>query len=128
MADSSSVEKVSILGQDTIHVGLHLTPHIAHTVLSTLPSSTYALITDSHLASLHLKSFTSLFTSSLQAAGSSARFLSYVVPPGEGSKSRQGKAAIEDWLLSEKCTRDTVLLAMGGGVIGDLVGFVAATL
>jgi len=31
-------------------------------------------------------------------------------------------------LLDSKCTRDTVMLAFGGGVIGDLTGFVAATL
>ena len=56
------------------------------------------------------------------------RFLYHVVPPGETTKSRQGKADIEDFLLLNKCTRDTVILALGGGVIGDLVGFVAATL
>ena len=50
-----------------------------------------------------------------------------VIPPGEGSKTRATKADIEDWMLQEKCGRDTCLLAFGGGVIGDLVGFVAAT-
>ena len=58
----------------------------------------------------------------------SARILPYVIAPGEMSKSREGKAEIEDFLLLNKCTRDTVILALGGGVIGDLVGFVAATL
>ncbi|KAJ1670847.1 3-dehydroquinate dehydratase (3-dehydroquinase), partial [Coemansia sp. RSA 25] len=43
------------------------------------------------------------------------------------SKSRATKSAIEDWMFSEKCTRDTMVLALGGGVIGDLVGYVAAT-
>ena len=40
----------------------------------------------------------------------------------------QVKSEIEDWLLDNRCTRDTVILAFGGGVIGDLTGFVAATL
>lgn len=56
------------------------------------------------------------------------RFLEYIIPPGERSKSREGKAQIEDFMLENSCTRDTVVLALGGGVIGDLVGFVAATL
>jgi pentafunctional AROM polypeptide len=68
--------------------------------------------------------------SSQNANGSSqkARFLTLVIPPGETSKSREGKANIEDFLLQNRCTRDSVILALGGGVIGDLVGFVAATL
>ena len=57
------------------------------------------------------------------------RLLSYEVPPGETSKSRETKAGIEDWLLSQNppCGRDIVIVALGGGVIGDLTGFVAAT-
>ena len=45
------------------------------------------------------------------------------------SKSRQTKADIEDWMLSQNppCGRDTVVIALGGGVIGDLTGFIAAT-
>ena len=74
--------------------------------------------------SLHLAAFQEEFDN----ARTNARFLTYVISPGETSKSREGKAEIEDFLLLSKCTRDTVILALGGGVIGDLVGFVAATL
>ncbi len=49
------------------------------------------------------------------------------MPPGESSKSREWKAKIEDFMLQHYCTRNTCLLAMGGGVVGDLAGFVAAT-
>ncbi|KAG5436961.1 hypothetical protein PCANB_001371 [Pneumocystis canis] len=56
-----------------------------------------------------------------------SRLLSFTIPPGEKSKSRETKALIEDWLLSEKCTRDIVIIAMGGGVVGDIVGYVSAT-
>jgi hypothetical protein len=125
---SADVETVSILGQDSIHVGLHLAPHIARTVCSGLPASAYVLVTDTHIAALHLDSFAAEFRAALAEAGSRARLLTHVVPPGEGTKSRAGKAAIEDFMLAHACTRDTVLLALGGGVIGDLVGFVAATL
>ena len=51
-----------------------------------------------------------------------------MIAPGETSKSREGKAEIEDFLLFNKCTKNTVILALRGGVIGDLVAFVAGTL
>jgi len=53
--------------------------------------------------------------------------LTYQVPCGEGSKSRTVKAAIEDYMLLHRCNRDTCMIALGGGVVGDLVGYVAAT-
>lgn len=49
------------------------------------------------------------------------------VPSGEMSKNRATKELIEDELFAKKLGRDTALLAVGGGVIGDLAGFVAAT-
>lgn len=122
--DEVDIAKVSILGTESIHLGFHLAPYIASTVISTLPSSAYALVTDTHIASIHLEPLKQAFAAQLP---SKSRFLVHTIPPGEGSKSRQGKAEIEDWLLENRCTRDTVLLALGGGVIGDLIGFVAAT-
>ncbi|EMD32442.1 hypothetical protein CERSUDRAFT_161831 [Gelatoporia subvermispora B] len=121
----ADVQKVSILGRESIHCGFHLIPYIVATVLETLPSSTYVLVTDTNISGLHLPEFQTAFDERKLARD--ARFLTYVVPPGETSKSRQGKAEIEDFLLLNSCTRDTVILALGGGVIGDLVGFVAAT-
>ncbi|KAJ7254628.1 aromatic amino acid family biosynthesis-like protein [Mycena haematopus] len=131
MADAD-VLKVSILGRESIHCGFHLVPYIARTVIATLHSSTYVLITDSNIAKHHLSPFEAEFTSALAAAQQNGnttrpRFFSFVIPPGETSKSREGKASIEDFLLLNRCTRDTVILALGGGVVGDLVGFVAAT-
>ncbi|EPS94332.1 hypothetical protein FOMPIDRAFT_67286 [Fomitopsis schrenkii] len=122
---TTSVQKVSILGRESIHCGFHLVPYIVKTILDTLPASTYVLVTDTNVANLHLASFQSVFDGSKLEGRS--RFLSYVIPPGETSKSREGKAEVEDFLLLNKCTRDTVMLALGGGVIGDLIGFVAAT-
>ncbi|KAH9838078.1 aromatic amino acid family biosynthesis-like protein [Rhodofomes roseus] len=122
---AADVQKVSILGRESIHCGFHLVPYIVKTVLDALPASTYVLVTDTNVANLHLAAFQSAFDE--HKLRGRARFLSYVVQPGETSKSREGKADIEDFLLLNKCTRDTVILALGGGVIGDLVGFVAAT-
>ena len=109
-----------------IHTGYHLVPHIAQTLLATLPSSAYVVVTDSNLANLGaVDKFAKAFEDS--GIGRERRFLAYVLPPGEETKSRESKAAMEDWMLEHRLTRDTVVLAVGGGVIGDLVGFVSAT-
>jgi 3-dehydroquinate synthase len=49
------------------------------------------------------------------------------VPPGESSKSRETWARLTDELLLRNFGRDSGLIGLGGGVIGDLTGFVAAT-
>ena len=126
----TDIRKVPILGKESIHCGFHLVPYIVQTVLETLPSSTYVLFTDSNVGNLHLPKFEAEFEKGIKNLTSETkpRFLSYVLPPGEMSKSRECKAELEDFLLLNKATRDTVVLAVGGGVIGDLIGFVAATL
>ncbi|POW11604.1 hypothetical protein PSTT_05186 [Puccinia striiformis] len=118
------VQSVSILGKPSIRLGYHLAPYIAHTVLTELRSSTYILITDSNVSPRHVPALKAAFEDQLPA---SSRLLTYILPPGEQSKCREMKAVLEDWLLDHRCTRDTVVLALGGGVIGDLIGFVSAT-
>jgi 3-dehydroquinate synthase len=49
------------------------------------------------------------------------------IQPGERSKSRETKAQIEDEMLGKEFGRDTLIIAFGGGVVGDLGGFVAST-
>lgn len=49
------------------------------------------------------------------------------IPPGEKSKNYKTKNTLEEQMLSHHCGRDTLILAIGGGVVGDLAGFVAAT-
>ncbi|NIP94799.1 MAG: 3-dehydroquinate synthase, partial [Akkermansiaceae bacterium] len=49
------------------------------------------------------------------------------VPEGEPSKSLPQAEALYDRLLEWNCDRQSLLVALGGGVIGDLTGFVAAT-
>ncbi|NOU02191.1 MAG: 3-dehydroquinate synthase [Novosphingobium sp.] len=51
-----------------------------------------------------------------------------IVPAGEASKSWEQLAATVDWLLAEEVERGDHILALGGGVIGDLTGFAAAIL
>lgn len=120
--------KVKILGKDSIVVDHGLwQSYIAHDLLTSIPSSTYVLITDTNIGPLYVPTFEKSFKREASALSSPPRLLHYQIPPGENSKSRSTKGVVEDWLLSKGCTRDTVIIALGGGVIGDMIGFVAAT-
>ncbi|KAI5798030.1 EPSP synthase-domain-containing protein [Peziza echinospora] len=124
---STEIAKVPILGKETIVVGYDLNDYISTDILTNLQSSTYVLITDTNIAPLYAPKFVSTFEKHIEKLAPSARILTYTVIPGEASKTRTTKADIEDWMFSESCTRDTVIIAMGGGVIGDMIGYVAAT-
>jgi pentafunctional AROM polypeptide len=128
---ASHVDKVSVLRKESVILSFGLWKHyVVNDLLSHLPSSTYVLITDTNLGRVYVPLFKAAFEEAVKKSGSSPpRLLTYEVPPGEGSKSRQTKADIEDWLLGQAlpCGRDTVMIALGGGVVGDLTGFVAAT-
>jgi pentafunctional AROM polypeptide len=120
--------KVSILGKDTIIVDHGIWQnYVAHDLLASIPSSTYVLITDTNIAPLYIPTFQKSFDREASSQKVPPRLLTYQIPPGENSKSRNTKGVVEDWLLSQGCTRDTVIIALGGGVIGDMIGFVAAT-
>ncbi|HHB80863.1 MAG TPA: 3-dehydroquinate synthase, partial [Aliiroseovarius sp.] len=62
----------------------------------------------------------------LSKAGIEAEVL--ILPPGEATKSWPQLMRCTDWLLDQKIERGDVVVAFGGGVIGDLVGFAAAIL
>ena len=64
--------------------------------------------------------------SALTSAGFEPRFL--LLEPGEGAKSWAVLERLMDWLLAEEVERGDHILALGGGVIGDLTGFAAAIL
>jgi 3-dehydroquinate synthase len=54
-------------------------------------------------------------------------FESFVVPPGEASKSLETVSQVYDWLIQRRAERGHTILALGGGMVTDLGGFVAAT-
>ncbi|KAI9155298.1 Pentafunctional AROM polypeptide [Paramyrothecium foliicola] len=124
-ATGDGPERISILGKPNIIVdhGLWLN-YVAKDLVENIRSSTYVLITDTNLHDRYVPSFKEQFQA---LALNQARLLSYAIPPGEASKTRETKGEIEDWMLSQQCTRDTVIIALGGGVIGDMIGYVAAT-
>ena len=65
-------------------------------------------------------------TASLEQAG--LRTTLIAVAPGEGSKSYAGFAQVCDGLIAHRIERGDLVLALGGGVVGDLAGFAAASL
>src|SRR5262245_31145408 len=79
------------------------------------------LLTDRRIRDLHA----ARLLGALRRAGWSARLLA--VPAGERAKTREMKARLEDHLLALGAGRDALVIAMGGGVVSDLGGFLAAT-
>jgi 3-dehydroquinate synthase len=81
-----------------------------------------AVVTDANVAAAHLAAL----EAGLRAAGIASSAL--VLPAGEATKGWAELARTVEWLLAEKVERRDVVVALGGGVIGDLVGFAAAIL
>ena len=125
MKQEVPLAKIPILGKEIIHVGYDIHTHIVSTIITNCPSSTYVIINDTNVGKLPY--FNELYTEFQDSLPNDSRLLNYQVEPGESHKTRAQKEKIEDSLLSQGCTRDTVIIAVGGGVIGDMVGFVAAT-
>jgi shikimate kinase/3-dehydroquinate synthase len=79
------------------------------------------VITDEHVARLHLPAL----LEGLAQTGIAVSQI--VVPPGEASKSLEMYARVTDALLEARVERKTTVIALGGGVVGDLAGFAAAS-
>jgi 3-dehydroquinate synthase len=81
-----------------------------------------AVLTDETVAEQHLETL----RAGLQAAGIEMQALA--LPPGEATKSWPQFTRSVEWLLEQKVERNDVVLAFGGGVVGDLAGFAASVL
>ena len=79
-----------------------------------------AVITEARVAEIHLPSL----EAALASEGIAMSAL--VLEPGEATKGWEGLSRSVEWLLSEKVERGDIVVAFGGGVIGDLAGFAAA--
>ena len=89
--------------------------------LSKIKISKIAVITDSNVKKLYGTSFLSL----IKKKGIDAMMISFAA--GEASKTRHTKEKIEDLLISGGFDRNSLIIALGGGVVGDMAGFVAST-
>ena len=77
-----------------------------------------AIVTNAVVAPLYLES--------VRTALQGARVTEVIVPDGEQAKGWETLQRVFDALLAGRCGRDTLLVALGGGVVGDLAGFAAA--
>ena len=84
------------------------------------PGARFAIVTDETVARHHLNVLTASLTSA------KVEFSTVVVPPGESSKSFETLATVVDGILAAHIERSDIVLAFGGGVVGDLAGFAAA--
>jgi 3-dehydroquinate synthase len=104
-----------------IHVGANALAE-AGAYLKPFARDFVAVVTDKTVAAHHLATL----TESLGRAGIEARPI--VLEPGEGTKSFQGLETLSSALLAAGVDRGGLIVALGGGVIGDLTGFAAALL
>jgi len=91
------------------------------------PSHRYAIITDNNVAPHYLDQVCESLIAGSSHGAARDRVHTVVIPAGEEHKTRERWSAITDALLAQGCGRDTAIIALGGGVVGDLAGFVAAT-
>ncbi len=91
---------------------------IADIARAAAPAHRYAVVTDETVGPLYAVAVT-------RALGHGAEL--FTIPAGEASKTRETWAALTDAMLAAGLGRDTTVVAVGGGVVGDLAGFVAAT-
>lgn len=104
-----------------ILIGEDLIPRTGELITPVLPGKSVVVVTDETVASLHLAKL----TDSLSKAG--LNHSAIILPPGEGTKSFDHFSGLMNELLARGLERKTTILAFGGGVIGDLAGFAAAT-
>ena len=91
-------------------------------IMRIAPGAKCAIVTDANVAPLYLDRL----TASLDRAG--LRSSAIVCPPGEATKSYAEFARVSDALIEARIERRDIVVALGGGVIGDLTGFCAASL
>ena len=103
-----------------IHIGSGLLDR-ADLILPHLAQPDAAIVTNTTVAPLYLDRL----QRTLSASG--VRSMAIVLPDGEAHKTRESLHQIHDALLAQRRERNTTVIALGGGVIGDLAGFAAAT-
>ena len=100
---------------------------VARIVEERAPSHRYVIITDDNVAPHYLDHVCASLIGGSGRGLTRDRVHTVIIPAGEEHKTRERWSAITDTLLAHGCGRDTAIIALGGGVIGDLAGFVAAT-
>ncbi|MFQ3580380.1 MAG: 3-dehydroquinate synthase [Chloracidobacterium sp.] len=110
-------------GRYDIHIGVGLCRALGHHLHQTFGDAprSVAIVTNPKVA----RHYAAATTASLEAAGFAVQLC--VIPDGERFKHLRTVERIWDFCLAQRLERRDVLVALGGGVVGDLVGFAAAT-
>jgi 3-dehydroquinate synthase len=103
-----------------IHIGNSLLGQV-ELILPHLKRKQVAIVSNTTVAPLYMQAI----AQPLRDAGVSV--IEIILPDGEAYKNNQTLQIIYDHLLQNRCERNTTLIALGGGVIGDLTGYAAAT-
>ncbi len=103
-----------------IVIGRGLIPSLGRRLAALRPGAKVAVVSDETVAKHHLSAAVAATT------GAALQTSTIVVPPGESSKSFGVFERLCDDLLSQRIERGDLVIALGGGVIGDLAGFAAA--
>ena len=107
------------LGRCTIHIRPGLLDRAGSMITAAARAHRYAIVTDENVRALYADRLAATFP-----AGSGRI---YPFAAGETHKTRKTWAAITDAMLADGMGRDSVVVSLGGGVVGDLAGFIAAT-
>jgi 3-dehydroquinate synthase len=104
---------------------IRIIENLPHNLKKLLPAknsfSSLVIITDHRVKKLYGQTL----SQELQQQGYKVLLFSF--PAGEKYKNYQSKINLENQMLRQACDRNTLILALGGGVVGDLAGFIAAT-
>jgi 3-dehydroquinate synthase len=105
-----------------IVIGRDVLPSLGARIAALRPGARAAIVTDRNVA----KHWLERTLASLSQAGVGASH--FIVEEGEGSKTYAGLERVSEALISAKVERNDLVIALGGGVVGDLAGFAAAIL
>jgi 3-dehydroquinate synthase len=105
-----------------VRIGPGLLGTLGEAVRAVAPAPSAGLVSDSNVAPHYLAAA----KASLEAAG--YRVIPHTLPAGEQHKTFASVGAVLDTLLAAKVERATPVVALGGGVVGDLAGYVSASL
>jgi shikimate kinase/3-dehydroquinate synthase len=104
-----------------VFVGYGLLDKLGEKMKQATLSGTATVISDENVFSLYGSKVEGI----LKDAGFAVN--SFIVPPGEETKSVDYAIKIYDFLVEHRAERDDIIIALGGGMVGDLAGFIAAT-
>lgn len=105
----------------SIYINNDLLVRVDKLIPHSLSFSKIVIITDNKVKKLHAHAVNE------SCKKRTANVILLSIPAGEQAKIHRTKQILEEKMLAQHCGRDTLIIALGGGVVGDLAGFIAAT-